>query len=239
MQLVNVPAESAAAQAGLRKNDLIQGFNSRKVSRMADLVAAYSAAGEGPVTVCFVRGQKSQSLTIVDAPFVLFETAADAGRFTRIALPGVPSGTVTASHKTTNDPLSTLTDGKLGKGYGPVFPNGVTDGAYKMDLGSSKSVIAIDSWSCNALGRGRQTVQLFGSNAAADPGWNTDASAVFTPLGTLDSKEVRMDKFFAGSLRARPGKSLGTFRWIVWRVSPHGGAEENTAFQELAVETAP
>ena len=239
VQLVHVPAGSAAAQAGLRKNDLIQEFNSRRVSRVEDLVAAYSAAGEGPVTVRFVREQKSDSLTIADVPFVLFETAAGAGRFTRIPLPAAPSGTVTANRKTANDPLFTLTDGKLAEGYGPIFPNGVIDGAYKMDLGSSRAVTAIDSWSCNALGRGRQTVRLFGSNAAADPRWNTDDSAVFTPLGTLDSKRVRMDKFLAGSLRARPGKTLGTFRWIVWKVIPHGEHEENTVFQELAVETAP
>ena len=44
--------------------------------------------------------------------------------------------------------------------------------------------------------------------------------------------------FNAASLRARAGKSLGDFRWIIWDVYPVTRGRENTAFQELAVEVS-
>ena len=238
VQLLDVPAGSPAAQAGLRKDDLIQGLNAYKVSKVEDLVAAYSAAGEGAVAVRFVRGQKLQTMKLAELPFVLVETANDARGFDKLRVPSKPAGTVTANRRTANDPLASLTDGKLGTGYGPVFPNGVTDGAYKMDLGSSRPVTAITSWSCNQLRRGRQTVHLFGSSAASDPGWDTADARLFTPLGTIDTERVNVDRFLGASFRARPGKTLGAFRWIVWKVSPISSLGENTAFQELAVETA-
>ncbi len=62
--LLDVPADSAAARAGLQKNDLIQGINASKVSNVQELTAAFSAAGKGPIEVRFVRGQKPQSLKL-------------------------------------------------------------------------------------------------------------------------------------------------------------------------------
>ena len=145
-------------------------------------------------------------------------------------------GTVTANQKTNNDPLKSLNDGKLAAGIGPVFGNGVRNGAYKMDLGAAKSVSAITSWSHNYKGmRGAQKLVLYGSDAATDPGWDLSK---FTPLGTIDTTGEAKAQFTAASLRAAEGKSLGKFRWIVWAVSPvtETGGGENTAFQELAVE---
>ena len=80
-------------------------------------------------------------------------------------------------------------------------------------------------------------VLTLGSAApAADPGWNLADRARFTPLGSTDTTGVAIGAFNAASLRARAGRSLGEFRWIVWRVSPVTQRDENTAFQELAVE---
>jgi len=62
--LLDVPANSAAARAGLQKNDLIQGINASKVSKVKELTTATSAAGKGPLEVHFVRGQKLQSLKL-------------------------------------------------------------------------------------------------------------------------------------------------------------------------------
>ena len=121
-------------------------------------------------------------------------------------------------------------------GIGPVFQNGVRNGAYRMDLGTVQSVSAITSWSHNWKGfRGAQKLVLYGSNAATDPGWDLKR---FTPLGTIDPTGETKAEFTAASLRASAGKSLGEFRWIVWAVSPvtERGNGENTAFQELSVE---
>ena len=166
---------------------------------------------------------------------VVVETATSADGFGQLVpLRGV--GVVTANQKTSNDPVASLSDGKLAKGFGPVFPNGVRNGAYKMDLGSVRPVSAITSWSHNWKGfRGTQKLALYGSGAATDPGWDLSR---FAPLGTIDTSSETESNFTAASLRAAAGQSLGQFRWIVWAVSPisdHGGGE-NTAFQELSVE---
>ncbi len=238
VQLVEAPAGSQAALAGLRKNDLIQALNGRKVSGTADLFAAINLSGDAAVKATLVRNQARQSITLAQSPYLLVETAANAGGFSKLVPSASPWAKISANHPTNNDPLPTLVDGKLAAGYGPVFPNGVGDGAYKMDLGASKPVSAITSWSFNQdKRRGRQNVTIYGSNATVDPGWNTMDGLHFTALGTLDTTAVATNQYLAASLRARPGKLLGSFRWIVWRVFPVTPSRENTAFQELGVET--
>jgi hypothetical protein len=64
VMVLDVPADSAAGRAGLKKDDLIQGINASKVSNVKDLTTATSAAGKDPIEVRFVRGQKSQSLKL-------------------------------------------------------------------------------------------------------------------------------------------------------------------------------
>lgn len=239
VQLAELSADSAAATAGLKQNDLIRSVNGKKVSNTAALFAVLVAAGDAPLELSVVRNQKPQAITLRQSPFLTVESAPDVAGFARLVPPSSATGKVTASRKTNNDPLETLVDGKLATGYGPVFSNGVHDGAYKMDLGVAKPVAAITSWSFNQDGRrARQIVTLYGSNASSDPGWNTQDRTRFTPLGSIDTTGIAGDAFLAASLRARSDKTLGTFRWIVWRVDPVSSQAENSAFQELAVEWA-
>ena len=171
---------------------------------------------------------------------VVFETASTATSFKALIPPSKPSGKVTANQKTNNDPIATLTDGKLANGFGPIFGNGIRNGAYKMDLGKSKSVRSATSWSHSKSGkRGAQTVSIYGSNHPSDPGWEVNDENRFTSLGTISTDGQKVDAFAALSLQAPKGKSLGEFRWIVWQVAPVTVIAENTAFQELSVETTP
>jgi hypothetical protein len=239
IQLVTVPEGSAAAKAGFKKNDLVQTINGRKITATADLFKALATLGDAPLTIKVIRNQSPLELKPANAPFTLVETADNAAGFTKLALPAAPAGKILTRSATNNDPPAVLTDGKLAGTYGPVFGNGTRDGAYKLDLGSNLPLAAITSWSFHQNStRGPQTVSLFGSNATADPGWNTPDVTRFTPLGSLDTTALPAGKFNAASLRARPGQSLGTFRWIVWTTAPVTPAGENTAFQELAVEPA-
>ncbi|WP_435895182.1 PVC-type heme-binding CxxCH protein [Oceaniferula spumae] len=168
---------------------------------------------------------------------VVFESSATANGFTLLKLPKTPRGKVTASTKTNNDPISILTDGKLSKGFGPIFANGIKDGAYKMDLGKQQPIAAITSWShSQGSGRGAQTVTIYGSDSTSDPGWKLDDATLFKPLGTISTKGQSLSDFVALSLHAKKGKSLGSYRWIVWKVAPVTSNHENTAFQELAVD---
>ncbi|WP_231617878.1 alpha-L-fucosidase [Novipirellula aureliae] len=169
---------------------------------------------------------------------VVIETASSATGFAKLPLAEASTWTVTANPQTKNDPLRSLCDGKLSTGIGPVFANGVQNGSYRLDLGTTQSVSAITSWSVDYKGkRGAQKIALYASDAATDPGWDLSD---YTPLGTIDTGKAEAN-YTAASLRATEGHSLGKFRWIVWAVSPvtESGGGENTAFQELAVELAP
>lgn len=181
-----------------------------------------------------VKSRAGHTVPVPDHLLIETETAASASGFAKCPLPASPAGPVTANRETRNDPLSSLTDGKLAKAIGPVFANGIRNGAYRMDLGAVKPVSAITSWSHNWKGiRGAQHVTLYGSNSSTDPGWDLSK---FTPLGTIESSGHKRAQYSAVSLRSRAGQSLGSFRWIVWAVSPISAKVENTAFQELAVE---
>jgi membrane-associated protease RseP (regulator of RpoE activity) len=231
--LSKVPAGSAAASAGLKEGDLVQSVNGKKTKTIADLLTVLAKSGDAPLKLKVVRNQAVTKLTITPAAYVLTEsTTTDS--FSKLELPTASGRTITANVVTGNSPLSSLTDGKLAKNYGPVFANGIHSGAYKMDLGSAKSVAAITSWSHNqGNSRGAQRVTLYGSNAASDPGWNLKK---YTALSTIDTTGIPAKAFNAASLRARKGNELGEFRWIVWSVSPVSKNAENSAFQELSVE---
>ena len=168
---------------------------------------------------------------------VILETAAVAGGFETLTLPSASNRKITTNQPTANDPLHTLTDGMLKKGFGPIFRNGIHNGAYRMDLGKMKPVSAITSWSHNQAGhRGPQRLTIYGSKAKNDPGWDMSE---YMLLGTVNTGR-QDDNFVAASLRATDQKNLGRFRWITWAVSPVNDSDggENTAFQELAVEVA-
>jgi len=168
---------------------------------------------------------------------VMFETANAPRAFSRLPLPSKAVGKVEASKQTSNDPIGTLTDGKLAQGFGPIFGNGIKDGAYMMDLGSVKKVAAATSWSFHQAGkRGAQDIEIFGSKHATHPGWNLADGSRFTALGGVSSEGKKLQAFTALSLRSPKGKSLGNYRWIVWRLKPITSLNENTAIQELGVE---
>jgi hypothetical protein len=240
VQLVEVPAGSAAEQAGLKKNDLLQQLNGHRIVTTADLFKALAVLGDSPLRAVVVRNQKAETLSLPATPFLALETAGQAVAFERLVPRATPRGIVTARPTTQNEPLTELLDGRLAQNYGPVFANDVRDGCYRVDLGSAKPVRAITSWSFNQNGnRGRQCLTLFGSNSATDPGWNPADSTRFIPLCTIDTTSLPSGEFQATSWRAWAGESLGTFRWILWRVNPVTALGENTSFQELTVETVP
>lgn len=237
--LVEVPENSEAARAGLRENDLIQGLNGHPVADLARFHAALLEIGDAPLRARVIRNQQATELPLPDCPWLEIEMSPAANEFAKLPPPSSPAGVVTANQRTGNEPLETLTDGRLDESYGPVFRNGIRNGAYKLDLGSSQPVAAITSWSFNQNGRrGAQKVTLFGSKSATDPGWDLADRSRFVPLGSIDTSGLTAEKFNALSLRARSGRPLGAFRWIVWSLAPVTKLNENTAFQELSVEIA-
>jgi hypothetical protein len=145
--LAEVPEGSGAAKAGLQVNDLIQGINGLPVSDVDQFFNALVRSSSNPLKLKLVRNQQSEERTIAPAAYIEVEVAPAAGGFRKLPLPAPNTGKVAANPRTQNDPIASLTDGKLASGYGPVFGNGVDNGAYKMDLGRTRTVRAITSWS--------------------------------------------------------------------------------------------
>lgn len=234
--LTSVSKTSAAALAGLRKGDLIQAINGNNVSTINRLFAVLFRSKSESLKVKLVRNQQVTELTVLRSSYVEIESVSAADAFKTIPLPTTSDRPVAARPNTNNQPLATLTDGKLGTGYGPVFGNGIRSGVYKMDLGGIRSVTAITGWSFNhGQTRGAQNVTIYGSDTATESEWDLNK---FTPLGTIDTMGVAPSHYTAASLQASSGKTLGQFRWIAWAVSPVSarGGGENTVFQELSVE---
>ncbi len=226
--LLSVPAASAAAKAGLKEGDLVQGLNGKAVKTVHDLLKAYAEAGDAPLELKIVRNQQPETITVKGIPFLEIKTEG---------APAASGRKVTANKGTKNDPLESLTDGKLAESYGPIFANRESGAAYKMDLGKMMPVSSVTSWSYNKGGRrGVQKVTLYGSTSEKDPGWRFYDQSKFTPLGSFDTSKLPESAFTGVSLKAPAGQQLGAFRWIIWQVQPVSGRGENTAFQELIVE---
>ncbi|MDG2221890.1 MAG: PDZ domain-containing protein [Rubripirellula sp.] len=234
--LVKSPQGSEATRLGLQAGDVIQQVNGKPVKTTGALLRTLVDVGPAPYQLKMVRSQQATEIRIAKHSYVHTEIASELSDFKKLPLKDAKQSPVTANQNTNNQPLATLTDGRLAKDYGPVFSNGVHHGAYKLDLGSVKPVTAITSWSFNQSGtRGGQKIILLGSAATNDPGWNLTR---FTPIGSIDTAGKHGATYTAASLRAAANGSLGSFRWIVWQVVPvtDNANGENTAYQELQVQ---
>ena len=239
--LLDVPQGSPAALAGLQQNDLLQSLNGEKISGLEGLFSLLCTLGDCPMKAGIIRNQRFQQIDLGSVPFLAVETADAPNEFSGAA--PVPNSQasrgakVDARPSTSNDPLSALTDGQLAASYGPVFPNGVANGIYKLDLGSVQKILALNTWSYAQGSRDHQCFTIYGSASETDPGWNVEDSSRFVPLGSVDTRSMPHAPYRSTSLRCRNGSALGEFRWIVWCVAPVTSLGENAAIQELGVES--
>ena len=232
--LLDVPAASPAAKAGLQKDDVIVACNGQPVRTAYDLQKLRDKAAGRKLTLRVSRQQKQVSVEVKDYAYVVSESSGNA-EFKTVPLAPVagvvPAKVSIGGAKTNNEPVESLVDGKVGDGMGPMFDNGVIQGMYKLDLAAITSIAQVNTYSRGGE-RGRQNFVLFGSSAAADPGWNVADATLFTPVSAVDARQDA--EYKATSIRFSDGKPLGSYRWLVWAVFPINDAE-NTAFQELQV----
>ena len=229
--LLEVPEGSAAAATGFQRRDLILGINGQAVKNIADLMEAYAKAGEGPLTVKYVRNQQAAEMTIDRIP-----TITVSGSDEIVKLANSTKGKLSTNKPTKNDPLDSLLDGQMRDSYGPIFANGTTGGAYKLELAAAQPISSITSWSYDQAGRGMQIATIYGSNSAEDPGWDTKDRSKFTPIATIDTSGLKHKDYTGVTVKANDGQTLGDFKWIIWKTVAINTKGENTAFQELIVE---
>jgi len=237
VQLAEFVPHAPAAAAGLKTNDLIIELNGDKTPDLPALFAALAKAGEKPIELTVIRDQKPERLRLSSPVVHLVESAERGDAFLTLKVPDPAKLQVSSDPRTHNEPLATLTDGKLAQNYDPLFANGVCGGIYKLYLGDSKHVTAVNTWSSSYGGRAAQRLTLYGSNHPIGPGWTLADGSRFTPIGSIDTTALPLRAFTATSLRAPRGGSLGTYRWILWHVSPISDLAENTSFQAFSVET--
>ncbi|HEY2786620.1 MAG TPA: PDZ domain-containing protein [Fimbriiglobus sp.] len=215
------------ANSGIETGDLIQAVNGQSVKTFADLMCRQNEAAGKSLEVGIVRKQQPKKERITTYPFVSKEDGTPA-------VDPVPIREITTKPATVNDPVATLTDGRLAESYGPVFANGTVGGAYKADLGQLIDIAEVKTWSYDLnKGRGTQRFVLFGSNVVQDPGWD---SGKYTPIIEVDTTGVPIEKFSGTKIRAAGDKSIGAFRWLIWVVQPVTPRGENTAFQEFQIQ---
>ena len=189
--LDEVPDGCEAKRLGFKAGDLIQGLNDHKVSSLRQWSSALIKAGNAPMKVTVVRDQQTSVRSVSADSYLVVESASSADEFATLAPAASKQQAVTANHKIKNQSIQTLIDGELAQDYGPVFGNGTTNGAYKIDLGDAKPVAAITSWSYKRGKRGLQKITLYGSKSATDPGWNIADRSRFQPLGSIDTSSIK------------------------------------------------
>jgi hypothetical protein len=230
---------TTAAKAGLQKDDVILGCNGKPVRTLSGLRAVQDAAAGKPLKLSVSRKQKPLEIEVSEYAYCVTETQ-EGGAFK--ALPLAPkedvlTGRIKSEPQTRNEPVESLSDGKLARNYGPVFDNGTFDGMYKLDLGAVSAVGQVNTYSFNQnQNRGRQRFVLYGSRAAKDPGWNVADAAAFTPIIEVETPPAAEAAFVATGVRPGAGRTLGSYRWLIWAAYPVTAENaENTAFQEFQV----
>jgi len=238
--LLNVPAASPAAKAGLQKNDVILACNGQPVRTMKDLQELRDKAAGSALPLSIIRKQKRMTVEVGNYAYVVAE-CRKSPEFKVVPLAPaeaiLPAKLVTVTPGATDGPLDMITDGKLAPNSGHSFRDGFTKGAYKIDLGSVQSIAQVNTFSTGNDGvRARQNFVLYGSAAASDPGWNVQDAGVFTPIVDLVARKTDEFECAATSIRQSDGKPLGSYRWLIWAVTPityDNGS--NTTIQELQV----
>jgi membrane-associated protease RseP (regulator of RpoE activity) len=232
--VLNVPASSPAAKAGLQQDDVIVACNGQPVRTAFDLQKLRDKAAGQPLTLVVSRKQKKVSIEAKEYEYVVSEIPGSPNFETVPLAPAagvVPAKASAGNAPVNNEPIEALVDGKCGDGFGPIFANAVVNGMYKLELPAVTRIAQVNSYSSGGE-RGRQNFVLYGSNAAADPGWNVADAKLFTPIGAVDARQDAAKK--VTSIRTSDGKPLGSYRWLVWAVFPVNGVE-NTAYQEFQV----
>ncbi len=237
--VIDTVAGGDAARAGLRAGDVITAANGVAVGSVAAARAITTGTAGAKLTLEVTR-QRQPARVVLDWHLFLANDRVEKPEFAAVPLapPGavLPVRIATGGSTPFRTPVDVVLDGRVERGKGLTFPNGVDDGMIKLDLAATKAIDRINTYSSGRT-RARQSFTLYASNAASDPGWNVADPTIFTPLVTVDARPETCGEYEATSIRRADGKPIGHFRWLLWVGSPVLGdvGGENTTFEELQV----
>ncbi|MCX6877427.1 MAG: alpha-L-fucosidase [Verrucomicrobia bacterium] len=236
--LLDVPAASDAAKAGLKKDDVIISCNGKEAKSIADITAMADQSAGGKLTLTINRQQKLLPIDLTHYTYVTRENLWKP-EFKTIPLSDpsavLPAKASVGGAELTIGATELLVDGKIECNRGPTFAGGVDTGKIRYDLGAVKSIARVNTYASGNT-HARQSFTLYGSNSTTDPGWNVADTKAFTPVITVDSRGERTEHE-ATSIRRSADKPLGSYRWLVWAATPTMGeiGGQNTTFEEMQV----
>ena len=226
---------SELAKAGVKQNDVILLVNGKKVLSQNVFGQILADTKDKALKLTVVRNQHNHVINITPSVYYDVAAAKDQNAFPFQSFSGKVK--ITTNVKTSNDPLADLTDGKLKDSYGAIFANNTANGMYKMDLGLAKKIKAVKSFTYSkGAERGKLNVTIYASNATSDPGWDVENKSKYTPIGTINTIEAKVDAYNQASIVS--ANHLGEYRWIVWKVKPLNASGENSSIQELSIDYA-
>ncbi len=236
--LLDVPAGSDAAKAGLRKDDVIISCNGKAVNASTDITAMADQAAGGKLALTINRQQKMLPIDLTHYTYVTRENLWKP-EFKTVPLSDasavLPAKASVGGAALTIGAVGLLVDGKIECNRGPTFASGVDTGKLRFDLGAVKSIARVNTYASGNT-HARQSFTLYGSTSTTDPGWNVADTQVFTPVITVDDRGERTEHE-ATSIRRSADQPLGAYRWLVWAATPTMGeiGGQNTTFEEMQV----
>jgi alpha-L-fucosidase len=236
--LLDVPAASDAAKAGLKMNDVIVTCNGKEVNAVTDITAMADQTAGSKLVLTINRQQKLLPVDLLDYTYVIKENLWKP-EFKTIpfsdASAVLPAKVSVGGAELTIGTAELLVDGKIECNRGPTFAGGVDTGKLRFDLGAVKSIARVNTYASGNT-HARHSFTLYGSNSTTDPGWNVADTQVFTPVITVDDRGERTEHE-ATSIRRSADQPLGSYRWLVWAASPTMGeiGGQNTTFEEMQV----
>ncbi len=184
----------------------------------------------------------------------------DRGRLFEHLIMGAPSGTDDAQTNGTvfrfidpsgehqphpssgaaGDTLPRLSDGLLPRNNDDTARNVWFDqgGRFIADLGASRLIASIRTYSWHRSDRSPQWFQLWGSNASTMPDASGEglAESGWTYIATVDTRELGEGRPHGSDVAPKDGTdALGPFRHLLWIAPPKGSA---TFFSEIDIDFA-
>jgi alpha-L-fucosidase len=115
--LLDVPTDSDAAKAGLKKDDVVVACDGKGARTIEELSAMRDQAAGKKLTLTIRRQQEPLTIDLSSYCYVVMETETDTG-FKEVPLASavVPAKVSSGGPPTVDGPLAALIDGKVGKG---------------------------------------------------------------------------------------------------------------------------
>jgi len=176
-----------------------------------------------------------------------FETATTPSPASNDAATGLTFKVISGAPDPNSAPVSVLNDGKIPRDEDEPSANfffSGKGGRLLVDLGKATDVGTLASYSWHNGSRSGQNYQVYAADGSAkdfvaEPGADADlGKSGWTLIGKVDTSEKEPGQH-AAVISPESGKSLGSFRYVIFDIQPNTGSGfNNTFFSEIDITDA-